>query len=92
MKVILGLWGFEGGAAKAQDRVGLGCADMVATTLQEAISSLVATKESVSGNEHLRPGSNPGSNKKKDEESPIRAQNLNVALQDSSEPATRTAV
>jgi predicted PurR-regulated permease PerM len=94
LKVILGLWGFQGGAAKAQDRVGLGCADMVATTLQEAISSLIATNESVSGNEQLSPGSNPGSNnKKKDEESPVQAPpNLNVALQDSSQPATRSAV
>lgn len=40
LKIILGLWGFEGGAAKAQDRVGSGGADVVATSLRHALRLL----------------------------------------------------
>lgn len=36
LKIILGLWKFEGGAAKAQERVGAST-DMVSTTLEQAI-------------------------------------------------------
>lgn len=37
LKIIVGLWGFSGGVPKAQERVGLGCTDAVATTLSEAL-------------------------------------------------------
>lgn len=40
MSILLGLWHFDGGVAKAKDRVGLGCADMVATSLEQAIALL----------------------------------------------------
>ena len=40
LKIILGLWSFEGGAARAQDRIGSSAADLIATSLQEAISLL----------------------------------------------------
>ncbi|MFY9842411.1 MAG: AI-2E family transporter [Terriglobales bacterium] len=46
-KMILGLWGFEGGIAKARDRVGPGYADMVVTSLQQAITLLVETRQSM---------------------------------------------
>jgi predicted PurR-regulated permease PerM len=45
LRIILGLWSFEGGAAKAQDRIGVSGADVVATSLQQAISLLAETKE-----------------------------------------------
>lgn len=58
LRIILGLWSFEGGVAKAQDRVAVSGADVVvATTLQQAILLLGETKEGiVSGN----PTENPG--------------------------------
>jgi predicted PurR-regulated permease PerM len=50
LKIILGLWNFEGGVAKAQEQVGPGGADMIATSLQQAISLLSET------NQVIRPG------------------------------------
>jgi len=38
LKIVLGLWGFEGGVEKAKERLGPGCADLVATNLQQVIS------------------------------------------------------
>jgi hypothetical protein len=46
IRILLGLWHFEGGLAKAQDRVGLGCADMVAISLEQAISLLAEAQGS----------------------------------------------
>jgi methylmalonyl-CoA mutase cobalamin-binding subunit len=40
LKIILGLWSFEGGAARAQERIGSGIADTVVTSLQQAIETL----------------------------------------------------
>jgi hypothetical protein len=40
LKIILGLWNFENGIAKGQERLGLGSADVVVTSLQQAISVL----------------------------------------------------
>jgi predicted PurR-regulated permease PerM len=40
LKIILGLWSFEGGVEKAKERVGPGCADLVAINLQQAIALL----------------------------------------------------
>jgi hypothetical protein len=37
-KIVLGLWEFPGGAAKAQERVGLSCADMIGTSLAQIVS------------------------------------------------------
>ncbi len=37
LKIVVGLWGFAGGVPKAQQRVGSGCTDAVATTLAEAL-------------------------------------------------------
>jgi predicted PurR-regulated permease PerM/methylmalonyl-CoA mutase cobalamin-binding subunit len=45
--IVLGLWRFEGGVVKAQERVGSCGADMVATTLQQAISFLDETNQSI---------------------------------------------
>jgi predicted PurR-regulated permease PerM len=50
MSILLGLWHFEGGIAKAQDRVGLGCADMVATSLEQAILQLAESQGSSTEN------------------------------------------
>jgi predicted PurR-regulated permease PerM len=38
MKIVLGLWGFPGGVAKAQERVGLSCADIIGTSLAQIVS------------------------------------------------------
>jgi predicted PurR-regulated permease PerM len=45
-KIILGLWSFEGGPAKAQDRIGTGGADVVVTSLQQVIALLGETNDS----------------------------------------------
>ena len=37
LAIVIGLWGFTGGVPKAQQRVGPGCTDAVATTLSEAL-------------------------------------------------------
>jgi predicted PurR-regulated permease PerM len=50
LKLLVGLWDLEGGVAKAQDRVGLNVADMIVTSLQQAVSLLAETKRG-SGNE-----------------------------------------
>jgi hypothetical protein len=51
VKIVLGLWGYEGGIAKAQDRAGFSCGEMLAVSLQQAISLLVDIKQSVVGND-----------------------------------------
>ncbi|MGB6631313.1 MAG: AI-2E family transporter [Terriglobales bacterium] len=56
LKILVGLWNFEGGTAKAQDRVGHGVADTVVTSLQQAVSLLVETRHGCS-NEARSPGS-----------------------------------
>jgi hypothetical protein len=37
VKIVLGLWEFQGGVAKAQERVGLRCADMIGTSLAQVV-------------------------------------------------------
>jgi predicted PurR-regulated permease PerM len=37
VKIILGLWEFPGGVARAQERVGLGCADVIGTSLAQIV-------------------------------------------------------
>jgi hypothetical protein len=54
LKIILGLWSFEGGVAKARDRVGPGCAEMVATNLQEAISLVGEINQSIGSSNQTR--------------------------------------
>jgi predicted PurR-regulated permease PerM len=54
MKIVLGLWSFEGGITKAQERVGPGCADIVATSLEQAISQLAETVRSLPRVEQTR--------------------------------------
>jgi hypothetical protein len=54
LKVMLGLWSFDGGIAKAQERIGSGCADMVATSLEQAIASLAQGGQLTSTNEQSR--------------------------------------
>jgi predicted PurR-regulated permease PerM len=39
-KIVLGLWEFPGGVTKAQERVGLGCADVIGTSLAQIVSLL----------------------------------------------------
>ncbi len=36
--IVVGLWNFEFGVAKAQERIGSGCSDMVTTTLAQAVT------------------------------------------------------
>jgi predicted PurR-regulated permease PerM len=45
MKIVIGLWGVET-IAKAQERLGAGCTDMIVTTLREAINLLADWKRS----------------------------------------------
>ncbi len=40
LRMMLGLWSFEGGTARAEERVGTGSADAVVTTLKQAIYEL----------------------------------------------------
>jgi hypothetical protein len=37
VKIVLGLWEFPGGVAKAQERVGMNCADMIGTSLAQVV-------------------------------------------------------
>jgi hypothetical protein len=37
IKIVLGLWEFPGGVAKAQERVGAGCADLIGTSLAQIV-------------------------------------------------------
>jgi hypothetical protein len=54
LKIMLGLWSFEGGIDKAEDRVGSGCADIVATSLEEAIGRLAEVSQSLKSREQIR--------------------------------------
>jgi hypothetical protein len=54
LKIVLGLWSFEGGVAKAEERIGGGCADMVATSLEQAIDGLAEASQSLKSREQIR--------------------------------------
>jgi predicted PurR-regulated permease PerM len=57
LKILLGLWNFEGGVAKAQDRVGSGVADVIVTSLQQTVALLIETRHATGpGNETSPPG------------------------------------
>jgi hypothetical protein len=43
VKIVLGLWEFPGGVAKAQERVGVSCADMIGTSVAQIVA-LMAPK------------------------------------------------
>ena len=45
LRIALGLWGFQGGVAKAQARVGVSCADAIGTSLAQILSLVEAIKE-----------------------------------------------
>ncbi len=49
LKILLGLWNFEGGVNAAQSRVGPGVADIVVTSLEQAVSVLLETSPSIDG-------------------------------------------
>jgi predicted PurR-regulated permease PerM len=38
VKIVVGLWEFPGGTAKAQQRLGNGCADVIGTSLEQIVS------------------------------------------------------
>jgi hypothetical protein len=40
LKIVAGIWNFEGGSAKAQERLGTSGADLVCTTLAQAIAGV----------------------------------------------------
>ena len=54
LKLLVGLWNFDGGPDAAQDRLGSGVADGVVTSLQEMISFLVQSQGSNPRPEPLR--------------------------------------
>jgi predicted PurR-regulated permease PerM len=58
LKIILGLWSFEG-VASAQDRVGPGIADGVATSLQQAIEFLSQTNALAGSSTQTQPRDAP---------------------------------
>jgi predicted PurR-regulated permease PerM len=45
-KILVGIWGFMGGVPKAQERIRTDCADMVTTTLREALVAVRQLAES----------------------------------------------
>lgn len=51
LEIILGLWNFESGIGRGQERLGSGGADMIATSLQQAISLLAENKQMI-GSSH----------------------------------------
>jgi predicted PurR-regulated permease PerM len=59
LKIILGLWSFEG-VASAQDRVGPGVADGVATSLRQAIEFLSQENELADANNQTQTQDAPG--------------------------------
>ena len=48
LKIIVGVWDFEGGAEKARERLGTSCPGMVVTTLADALSQIREATDSVS--------------------------------------------
>jgi len=59
LKILLGLWNFEGDAAKAQERLGPGGADMIATTLEQAISLLSENNQPLGRSDRSLPQTPP---------------------------------
>ena len=74
LKIIVGLWNFEGGTPAAQDRIGPGVADMVVTSLEQAVSGLIQCSRGTSG-EVMSPAT--------------RDQEIVVATQSFDEPSVR---
>jgi hypothetical protein len=74
LKIIVGLWNFEGGTTAAQDRIGPGVADMVVTSLEQAVSGLIQCSRGTSG-EVMSPAT--------------RNQEIVVATQSFDEPSVR---
>jgi hypothetical protein len=54
LKIVMGLWSFEGGVAKAEERIGSGCADILATSLEQAIDRLSEASQSSTSREQTR--------------------------------------
>jgi predicted PurR-regulated permease PerM len=54
LKIVVGLWSFEGGVAKAEEHIGSGCADIVATSLEQAIDRLSEASQSSTSREQTR--------------------------------------
>ena len=42
VKIVLGLWEFPGGVAKAQERIGTGCVDLIGTSLAQVVPLMSA--------------------------------------------------
>lgn len=51
LSIVVGLWNFTGGVPKAQERVGSGCTDAVATSLPEALLQIRRLLGSVPANQ-----------------------------------------
>lgn len=54
LKTILGLWNFDGDAAKAQERLRPGDTDMIATSLHQTILLLSETNQSTGSGDHTQ--------------------------------------
>jgi predicted PurR-regulated permease PerM len=65
LMIVIGLWDLAGGVLKAQERIGAGCADAVATTLSEGLLEIRRLSNSDAGD--LAAGSGTAPNKDKDE-------------------------
>lgn len=46
-QIVLGLWQYPGGLTKAQERVGIGCADLIGTSLAQIVSLVAQQKVSI---------------------------------------------
>ena len=59
VRVILGLWDFEGGVEKARDRLGSGCHAIVTTSISETLDQVAQNAESEAEPENLAKHGNP---------------------------------
>lgn len=66
LRIMLGLWSFEGGVARASERVGQSCADVVVTSLRQAVEELARATETDSAARVSKPSSEPHDEEKSD--------------------------
>ncbi len=59
LKIVVGLWNFENGVARAKDRLGSGCTDLVAVSLQQVVSMLRSNDESAASPSLAHPLASP---------------------------------
>lgn len=53
IKIVLGLWEFPGGVAKAQERIGAGCVDLIGTSLSQIVPLMTAEDRSMTSSSNV---------------------------------------